>query len=39
MFPKKNIVMSETESNPLRQYQIKKSDLVYLEKKCYLNMW
>ena len=32
MFPNKSISLSDTESNPLRQYQIKNSDLVNLEK-------
>ena len=32
MFPNKFIVMSDTESNPLRQYQILSSGLVYLER-------
>ena len=32
MFPNKFIVVSDTVSNPLRQYQILSSGLVYLEK-------
>ena len=36
MFPSKFIVVSDTESSPLIQYQIDNSSLVYLEKKCYL---
>ena len=32
MFPNKFIVVSDTESNSLRQYQILSSGLVYLER-------
>ena len=32
MFPNEFIVVSDTESNPLRQYQICSSGLVYLER-------
>ena len=38
MFPNKFIVVSDTESNPLRQYQLYNSGLVYLEKKL-IKMW
>ena len=31
-FQNRFIVVSDTESNPLRQYQVSKSSLVYVEK-------
>ena len=36
MSPNKFIVVSETESNPLREYQILKFRFGILRKKCYL---
>ena len=39
MFPNKFIVVSDTESNPLRQYQILRSGLVYLDRNGTYKFW